>query len=626
MMKKRRFLPIAAIAAVALVAAACGGGGDDDAMVDDGGDMTTPPAPTAQPVDVTMPLALSAAAQALMKAELDMAGESDTVEIAANGTATRRGVVFTCDSDYPCTVTVTNSLGTIVAEWSSQRLPSGTANVMAALPASMDPLVELNDGSGSSVAGILRQAIGSAGTAPTPDGARDNSDTTIGGLDMDGIGAANDDMVSLTSSLDPNQDPHDAAADLATGGSTLNASGDDNDNVTTNAGTVAQANWDHKVLFRDWGDTGTGGDGGFETGALIYSNIDAPTSHPFDAMLALRFANEAVRSWYTLAPTADDMDAATAMAVIIGANAVQAQLSSISFNVQGSQLEATELTMQDGDAANGMYMGIPGSIRCTTTAGCPIARSETGTTSFGIEDTDAATAGIQSGSTWEFTPAPGAMVTVPDQDWMVFGAWATIPDDEANGEHRVGVFFDGMDEYVYGDGSALTGSATYSGSAAGVYVEPGATGLFTARAMLTANFTTTTNPDTLTGRIDNFKNTAGRYLGEDTVANPNDPVSGGENDWFVDLDRFGINDAGSTDVDGANNGGVSGSADGVTWTGGEWSAQLYGPGNGTATTPPTMQPQPSGVAGQFRAISGMDSTTRAVVGAFGAERQMPASN
>ena len=39
----------------------------------------------------------------------------------------------------------------------------------------------------------------------------------------------------------------------------------------------------------------------------------------------------------------------------------------------------------------------------------------------------------------------------------------------------------------------------------------------------------------LSGRIDNFRGTDGRYLGSDTAAMPNDPIAGGENDWVVIL-------------------------------------------------------------------------------------------
>ena len=89
-----------------------------------------------------------------------MAGDSDTVEIAAEMTAVRAGVTFSCDSAYPCTVTVTNSLGTIVATWMSYTLDDGTAGVVASVPrVPVDTFANLNPGNAASAS---RDATGSA--------------------------------------------------------------------------------------------------------------------------------------------------------------------------------------------------------------------------------------------------------------------------------------------------------------------------------------------------------------------------------------------------------------------------------------------------------------------------------
>ena len=260
-----------------------------------------------------------------------------------------------------------------------------------------------------------------------------------------------------------------------------------------------------------------------------------------------------------------------------------------------------------------------GTFACVGTGFCTIERAMTGETAFMVADVDPNTVGLQrtGQSNWEFTPDPNEMVTVPDQDWMVFGAWLTTPDD-GSGTHRLGVFHTGMDEYMYRD-NTLTGSATYSGSATGVYADGAAGGLFTARAMLTATFSGA-NDDMLTGRIDDFRDTRGNFLGSDTATDPNDPVGGGENDWIVMLGRQAITESGAV----ATNTMVSGSADGVPWNNGEWAAQLYGP---HIAPPGGSQPEPSGVTGQFRAeiwTAGTETTddmrgvATAVVGAFGA--------
>ena len=53
----------------------------------------------------------------------------------------------------------------------------------------------------------------------------------------------------------------------------------------------------------------------------------------------------------------------------------------------------------------------------------------------------------------------------------------------------------------------------------------------------------------LSGRIDNFKNSQGGFIGDDTRANPNDPMEGGENDWVVRLNMGMIADDGTTSSD-----------------------------------------------------------------------------
>ena len=62
------------------------------------------------------------------------------------------------------------------------------------------------------------------------------------------------------------------------------------------------------------------------------------------------------------------------------------------------------------------------------------------------------TAFTVTGGAWQILPDAGAMIMVPDQDYMVFGAWLTVPDDAENGEHRIGVFYDGMQEYTAANG------------------------------------------------------------------------------------------------------------------------------------------------------------------------------
>ena len=267
------------------------------------------------------------------------------------------------------------------------------------------------------------------------------------------------------------------------------------------------------------------------------------------------------------------------------------------------------LPIAQGTVIEGTYFGAEGTFRCSAAPPCTITRASTGSTPFQVADTNAETDGIQGGGTWVFTPDDDAMVLLPDQDWMAFGFWLTAPDDTAEGTHRLGIFYDGMDTYGYeaartGD-DALDGEAMYTGSATGYYVNDDEDGMFTADASLTAVFNDGAAADPVTnmlsGRIDNFRDSMGRYLDSDT----RDAVNqGGENDWFVRLDADAIQNDGSTIPDDNEVGEVGGSADGVLWADGEWAAQLYG--GGDRLTPSFAAP--TGVAGQFRAVTDQLST------------------
>ena len=140
------------------------------------------------------------------------------------------------------------------------------------------------------------------------------------------------------------------------------------------------------------------------------------------------------------------------------------------------------------------------------------------------------------------------MVELPDQDWLAFGFWLTAPDDTANGLHRIGVVYDGMDTYGYqaatGASDPLDGTATYEGSAAGYYVNGTESGVFTASASLKADFV----EHMLEGRIDNFKDSRGAFIGSDTRADPNDPMHGGESDWVVRLRKTDITGTGGFEM------------------------------------------------------------------------------
>ena len=624
---------MAACSIVALTAVMYGcvhNGGDDSVPADDMTDME-PMEP--MPEDASGYITLTAEQSAALLGVLPMNGDSVELNVAADGT-TRAGVTFTCDSDFPCTVTVSNSAGTIVAMWASQTLGDGTASAMAmGLEPAVDTFAELNDGSTASIRALVIEGVSPAEPDLQP--------TELIGMGIGESGVLDASMAGLRSLLDPNgagfgtgsgenMAAGPGAVPTLAGGSTITGAMDAIDPSDDMA--PAPTGWGMKTLFRDWGDTAGSGDGGFETAAIVVKNIEeGGTEHPFDRMLAARYVNPDAQALYAWTVLADGgTPGVTSLATSVNINptdtaATGAQWAAMVFNsdsLVGAQSQ--DLNVNDNETFTGSYFGAPGQFQCISDTMCGLARNADGDVVVADQGTDD---GIQNGN-WTFTPDPGAMIAVPDQDWMAYGVWLTTPDD-APGEHRTGVFFNGMDPYTAAANAftadnvaGLRGTATYSGGATGIYVDGLASGLFTAEATLTADFDKASNgvdddvDYMISGRIDDFRGTNGVFLGDDTQASPNDP-SAGENDWVVMLG------ADELETNGVVTGMTSGSADGVSWTG-DWNGQLFGPStdDGTATGNAIA---PSGVAGRFWAQTAADeedtsTPTTAVVGAFGATK------
>ena len=602
--------------------------------------------------------------QAALLEVLPMNGDSATLDDVDDVDGTMRaGVTFTCMSAYPCTITVSNSAGTIVAMWSSQTLGDGTASAMAmGLEMPVDTFAELNAGS---TAAIRSDVVGAADDSSTVGPVM--TPTELIGMGIGGPGVLNADMAGLRSDFQANGadlagHADDADNDASTSAIAAPGASPDLRKGTTVTGAMdaidasddmasAPAGWGMKTLFRDWGDTAGDGDGGFETAAIVVKNLGEGTPYPFDRKLSGKYVNPAAQNMFALTVRADGTaPGVTTLATSVNINDSTNAATTTPDATQWAAMvfDSTSLVpAQDQDRLvdtdetfTGMYFGAPGQFQCLGVNGthnCGLTRNDDG--DVVVIDQDAATSGIQNGR-WSFTPDPDAMITVPDQDWMAYGTWLTTPDAAA-GDHRLGVFFNGMDPWAPAANSldatnaaGLRGSATYSGGATGVYVDGDDSGLFTARAMLTAKFDVNSNAlgtdagdYTLSGTIDNFRGTDGVYLGDDTQASPNDPTAG-ENDWVVELGMDALN---ATDtIAGLVNGMTTGSADGVEWAG-MWNGQLFGPGadaDGDAIAP-------SGVAGQFWAETAdpliADTTNptvdaasvgpvTAVVGAFGATK------
>ncbi len=638
--------------AASLGLAGCGGSSDND---DGAGTQPPPASPPASPkVDVSEKISLSKAQMAALLAVLPDTGDS----VALESGESRAAVTFTCASgDDPCSITVENSAGTIVAMAHSTTAGAVSGTAAGLAKDVVDTFEDLNDGNTASI----RKRLNDDPNGSPPRAIPDWMNTEIIGMGIGGPGVLPEDAetdAGLRSSLQMNG--ADATGSAAIPGATPGLVGG-----TTITGGVdeiraspdmapAPDGWEMVTLFRDWGDTAGDGDGGFETGAIVVTNLEGGTQYPFDRKLADKYVNSSAQMMFALTIQADGMaPGVTTLATSVrinhsGAPATSVQWANMEFHADSLvPAQSQDLRIDVDETFTGTYFGASGQFRCIdggrSNETCALARSGDKVV---VNDTNPAKDVVNSTGTWSFTPDPGAMITVPDQDWIAYGAWLTTPDGKA-GDHRFGIVFNGMDTYEPAadaldatNSVGLRGSATYKGGATGVYADrtvhsDGAhtehSGLFTADATLTADFDKATNGADdaedymISGRIDNFRGTNGRYLGTDTIATPNDPNKGGENDWVVLLGAadFGTTTTGAfTPPAGMS---ATGSADGVPWHG-MWNGQFFGP----SVDADGDTVHPSGVAGRFWANTGdpdgagqltdKDAVT-SVVGTFGATKQ-----
>ena len=623
--RKMKLALSAGAIALSLALAGCGGGGSSGTAQTP--TQTDPPPPETIMMGLTLPSGL-----APEDFDLPVAGDSVMFTVKAGMTESREDVTFTCDSAYDCVITLKNSAGMLVAEYSTQKMANAAdPMVTAALPPTphmpVSTFAQLNEARAATVRDLITNTPALTGTST-------GTATELTGMGLGGMGVANADMAGLRSNFDPNSD--DAGGTIGgpgapnglTGGSTLTGAMDGIDASPDMAD--APAGWVMKALFRDWGDTAGTGDGGFETGAIVVKNLGPAMSHPWDEDLTDRFMNDFTLPGITLANTTDnpyhlteDLDSDGTMDTVAfmantDADHPGGMGSYVNGNITGADAIAVSPVSSDGSFRNvaGQYLGVSGEYTCATGT-CELSR-DMDTGNFTLGD-----------GNWQFTPAADSMVSVPDQDWMVYGAWMTTPDNMA-GPHRIGAFYNGFDVYTPGQNfdathaDGLHGTAEYNGGATGVYVDGMDSGLFTATATLTANFDVNGNgaSDTgdymISGRIHDFRGADGLYLGSDTRARPNDPEDGGENDWVVMLSATGLGTLGTTPS------ATEGSADGLPWTG-NWIGSLFGPAMDADDDPIV----PSGVAGQFHASTTAVTTVvpnvaaghTAVIGAFGATKQ-----
>ena len=515
-MRNFRIYGLCAVAATALLMAGCGGGSNTRPAASGSSSSGT-----STSTEVETPAVVEAATGAIagipQTTGLAAAGATEApVEIPAGESMTRGGVMFSCAAgETACMVSFTADAmtGDVSGTWSGGEVTAMFVN----------PLENMNPASAASVAAIMNIAFDAVAVEANPSavppvvavasgaslraavlGGLKNGGMIDGSPAADGIGADDISKVSVTDALDPNGPAFVVADDdTASPGSTVTAAEDTDGNTDDigmeMAGAVGLAGWNHRVLHSDWGDTRTPDrDGGFETLAVVYSNMAAPGPVAFEdvedafAMDMITFGDATVdpKPWFLL-------NAGVVEGINTNAPTWAVPTGTITITVEDSLVADVTQVKTPGEQVKGTYFGATGTFTCAlagANAGCTIRRAETGGADFTVPDLTDDADGYNAG-TWTFKPDPNQTVMLPDQDWLAFGFWLTAPDDAANGLHKLGVFYDGMDTYGYEAAKdlhrprALNGTATYEGSAVGYYVNgEDESGLFTASSHLSADF------------------------------------------------------------------------------------------------------------------------------------------
>ena len=331
------------------------------------------------------------------------------------------------------------------------------------------------------------------------------------------------------------------------------------------------------------GQTGTAGTTLTDETVYLYTNIQAPGTRAF---------------WKKYG--GDDLDVDQA--------AVTSGLAKPSTSVSRTRTDPNDPNSAFASATTGgTYDGVSGKFSCTGDENtCTVTRTDDTTT---------------IGGTWTFEATNLNSGAPVDQDdaYLYFGIWSSIPDIISGETYNF--------RYVAGGGdvtgsdltgfATLTGSATFSGGAVGMYTTQGQVGgqnakigTFTATATLNADFGDGTTAGTLSGRIDNFREDGSTLAGWLVTLGSETNVGAAS---VITLAAVGTDDVSGSTV--ANIGGLS--------VGGSWGAKFYGIAN-TITGLADREKYPAvdlaGVAGWFDA-TGTGTNDVSLAGDFAATPQ-----
>ena len=274
-----------------------------------------------------------------------------------------------------------------------------------------------------------------------------------------------------------------------------------------------------------------------------------------------------------------------------------------------SGTEMVDLMVDEDETLDGMFDGASGEYRCIDNNGCSVS-----------VDKDGKIDGLSDVSGFIFVPGMNAMIPVENEDYLSFGYWVrttTTTDDEGKSTtaYAVETYASGGMPYPATQIQNLSGEATYTGSATGLYVQktdvhgdgeglvPTSTGQFGADVELMATFGTpntvgSTYHNSIRGTVENFTDSDGGDLG-----------------WTLNLMKAAITNGQNTYVDGETCMGMMCGGDDPP--AGGWEGQFFGDAD---TDADTNDNYPTSTAGRFNGhFDGSDDgPVGHVIGAFGA--------
>ncbi len=279
----------------------------------------------------------------------------------------------------------------------------------------------------------------------------------------------------------------------------------------------------------------------------------------------------------------------------------------------------------DGETTEGSLSGVTGTFSCANEDGCVFIDNRYRGSYY------AADPGVT------FTPdggtpqpvIPTELLSATPADYLAFGRWLYVSEDETDADaYDFGVFASGGDAFQVNNIVALTGTATYSGDAAGVYYANGLSsspdiGTFTADVDLMADFKSSSEYGVVSGAVSNFVFDGDASSSVSSLYPTALSLTANAFDGYgVEQGSQNIFDRSWPTVSAPSRGGwisgqiEGGSADDGSYMSGYWSGMFFG--NGAAPTD-----LPTSIGGAFSAYVWDDNqqSERGLAGSFGVHRQ-----